>query len=328
LHYLFVHDSDYVGIVNTRLKKGDNIEGRDNRALQKTISGFIKLLFPTGQPTDEEFDEIVEYAIEGRRRVKEQLNKRKPDEEYANIDMSYINKNGQKVVVYCPESKHSTATQNPRKVLTVDNLMDTDIENPIVKEFNPTIDVPSVADSTPIQQESPSQEKEDTKEKTVDVQYGDTGYSYDDLFLDYLKGATTVLLEEPYLSSGFQITNLVRFIELLVKIGDCKVFHLVTKPGETPDESAVINDNLKRIKETLEDMEGSSMAFEYEFDQNSHDRIIRTSTNWDITLGRGLHFYLNLNPNKDSRNFFQMGTYDLSLRPCLKARFTFMKRTK
>ena len=100
LHYLFVHDSDYVGIVNTRLKKGDNIEGRDNRALQKTISGFIKLLFPTGQPTDEEFDEIVEYAIEGRRRVKEQLNKRKPDEEYANINMSYINRNGEKVVVW------------------------------------------------------------------------------------------------------------------------------------------------------------------------------------------------------------------------------------
>ena len=65
---------------------------------------------------------------------------------------------------------------------------------------------------------------------------------------------------------------------------------------------------------------------EYEFDENSHDRYIRTSNNWDITLGRGLHFYQNMNPNKDSRNFFQMGTYDLSLRPCLKARFTFMKR--
>ena len=38
--------------------------------------------------------EIVEYAIEGRRRVKEQLNKRKPDEEYARINMSYINRDG------------------------------------------------------------------------------------------------------------------------------------------------------------------------------------------------------------------------------------------
>lgn len=328
LHYLFVHDSDYVGVVNSRLKKGDNIEGRDNRALQKTISGFIKLLFPTGQPTDEEFDEIVEYAIEGRRRVKEQLNKRKPDEEYARINMSYINKDGQKVVVYCPESKYSIATQNPRKdanvpVLTEpahDNVVTTPVTANVEPEITPNHALSGIVPA------SDTVEDGSLKEKTVDVQYGDTGYGYDDLFAEYLKGASIVMLEEPYLTHGFQMTNLVRFVELLVKIGDCKVFRLVTKPGETPEESTLISDSLQRLKNTLDDMDDVSMTFEYEFDENSHDRYIRTSNNWDITLGRGLHFYQNLNPNKDSRNFFQMGTYDLSLRPCLKTRFTFMKR--
>ena len=328
LHYLFVHDSDYVGVVNSRLKKGDNIEGRDNRALQKTISGFIKLLFPTGQPTDEEFDEIVEYAIEGRRRVKEQLNKRKPDEEYARINMSYINKDGQKVVVYCPESKYSIATQNPRKdanvhVLTEpahDNVVTTPVTANVEPEITPNHVLSDIVPG------SETVEDGSLKEKTVDVQYGDTGYGYDDLFAEYLKGASIVMLEEPYLTHGFQMTNLVRFVELLVKIGDCKVFRLVTKPGETPEESTLISDSLQRLKNTLDDMDDVSMTFEYEFDENSYDRYIRTSNNWDITLGRGLHFYQNLNPNKDSRNFFQMGTYDLSLRPCLKTRFTFMKR--
>lgn len=328
LHYLFVHDSDYVGVVNSRLKKGDNIEGRDNRALQKTISGFIKLLFPTGQPTDEEFDEIVEYAIEGRRRVKEQLNKRKPDEEYARINMSYINKDGQKVVVYCPESKYSIATQNPRKDANVPVLTepahDNVVTTPVTANVEPEITPNHVlADIVP---GSETVEDGSLKEKTVDVQYGDTGYGYDDLFAEYLKGASIVMLEEPYLTHGFQMTNLVRFVELLVKIGDCKVFRLVTKPGETPEDSTLISDSLQRLKNTLDDMDDVSMTFEYEFDENSHDRYIRTSNNWDITLGRGLHFYQNLNPNKDSRNFFQMGTYDLSLRPCLKTRFTFMKR--
>lgn len=328
LHYLFVHNSDYVGVVNSRLKKGDNIEGRDNRALQKTISGFIKLLFPTGQPTDEEFDEIVEYAIEGRRRVKEQLNKRKPDEEYAHINMSYINKDGQKVVVYCPESKYSIATQNPRKdanvhVLTEpahDNVVTTPVTANVEPEITPNHVLSDIVSG------SETVEDVSLKEKTVDVQYGDTGYGYDDLFAEYLKGASIVMLEEPYLTHGFQMTNLVRFVELLVKIGDCKVFRLVTKPGETPEESTLISDSLQRLKNTLDDMDDVSMTFKYEFDENSHDRYIRTSNNWDITLGRGLHFYQNLNPNKDSRNFFQMGTYDLSLRPCLKTRFTFMKR--
>ena len=324
LHYLFVHDSEYVGVVNNRLKKGDNIEGRDNRALQKTISGFIKLLFPTGQPTDEEFDEIVEYAIEGRRRVKEQLNKRKPDEEYARINMSYVNRNGEKVIVYCPESKYSIATQNPRKTLGVEVL-----EEPTPE---PVVPITTVAKPQTSPQSVPSPVSNEIvepigpQEKTVDVQYGDTGYSYDELFADYLKGATIVKLEEPYLAHGYQMTDLVRFVELLVKIGDCKVLQLVTKPGETAAESSIISNSLKQLKDTLADMEGNIMQFEYEFDENAHDRYIRTSNNWDITLGRGLHFYQNMNPNKDSRNYFQMGTYDLSLRPCLKARFTFMKR--
>lgn len=328
LHYLFVHDSDYVGVVNSRLKKGDNIEGRDNRALQKTISGFIKLLFPTGQPTDEEFDEIVEYAIEGRRRVKEQLNKRKPDEEYARINMSYINKDGQKVVVYCPESKYSIATQNPRKDANVHVLTEPAHDNVVTTPVTANVE-PKITQNHVLSDIIPGSETVEDgslKEKTVDVQYGDTGYGYDDLFAEYLKGASIVMLEEPYLTHGFQMTNLVRFVELLVKIGDCKVFRLVTKHGETPEESTLISDSLQRLKNTLDDMDDVSMTFEYEFDENSHDRYIRTSNNWDITLGRGLHFYQNLNPNKDSRNFFQMGTYDLSLRPCLKTRFTFMKR--
>lgn len=328
LHYLFVHDSDYVGVVNSRLKKGDNIEGRDNRALQKTISGFIKLLFPTGQPTDKEFDEIVEYAIEGRRRVKEQLNKRKPDEEYARINMSYINKDGQKVVVYCPESKYSIATQNPRKDANVHVLTEPAHDNVVTTPVTANVE-PEITPNHVLSDIVPGGEMVEDgslKEKTVDVQYGDTGYGYDDLFAEYLKGASIVMLEEPYLTHGFQMTNLVRFVELLVKIGDCKVFRLVTKSGETPEESTLISDSLQRLKNTLDDMDDVSMTFEYEFDENSHDRYIRTSNNWDITLGRGLHFYQNLNPNKDSRNFFQMGTYDLSLRPCLKTRFTFMKR--
>lgn len=319
LHYLFVHDSDYVGLVSSRLKKGDYIEGRDNLALQKTISGFIKLLYPTGQPTDEEFDEIVEYAIEGRRRVKEQLNKRKPDEEYAHINMSYINRNGEKVIVYCPESKYSEATQNPRKEIGVQVLTEP------AKPAKP-VEIAPVGTEIPISAVSETFEEIGPKEKTVDVQYGDTGYSYEDLFGEYLKGAKIVMLEEPYLAHGYQMTDLVRFTELLVKIGDCQVFRLVTKPGETTEESNVISKSLQRLRDTLNDMEDCNMKFEFEFDVNSHDRFIRTSNNWDISLGRGLHFYQNMNPNKDERNYYQMGTYDLSLRPCLKARFTFMKR--
>lgn len=321
LHYLFVHDSEYVGIVNARLQKGDNIEGRDNKALQKSVSGFIKLLFPSGQPTDEEFDEIVEYAIEGRRRVKEQLNKRKPDDEYAHVDMSYINKDGQKVVVYCPESKYSEATQNPRKESGVAVL-----EQP----QHPAVDTPPVitnVEPAPLAAVAVEQEPVENgpKEKTIEIQYGDIGYGYGDLFGEYLKGAKSIRLEEPYLTHIYQMNNFVQFVEMLVKIGDCKHFHLVTKHSEDVVNPQMLERNLEQIKDTLEDSEVFNMKFTYELDDQVHDRAIKTDTGWVITLGRGLHFYQNLNPDRNNRNYLQMGICDLSLRPCLKTRFSFMK---
>ena len=120
--------------------------------------------------------------------------------------------------------------------------------------------------------------------------------------------------------------NWERFVELLVKIGDCKAFRLVTKPGDTPEETNLIIKTLKQLKDTLADVESNTMQFDYEFDENSHDRYIRTSNNWDITLGRGLHIYQDQNPEKGKRNYFQMGTYDLALRPCMKTRIIFTKR--
>ena len=319
LHYLFVHDSDYVGIVNARLKKGDNIEGRDNRALQKTISGFIKLLYPTGQPTDEEFDEIVEYAIEGRRRVKEQLNKRKPDEEYANINMSYINAKGEKVVVYCPESKYSEATQNPRKTdgCTI----------PTEEEPNEvTVLTDNVACYISAEVKVTEEPKDDIipqgpQPKSLDIRHGDTGYSYDNLFAEYLDGAKNVELQEPYLSNIYQLQNLTRFAEMIVKLGTCKKFSLTTKICESTEDTQRLQTALEQLKAALADM---GVEFEYTFSGLIHARFIQSDNGWNISLDRGLHIY---QAPAQPKNYFIMGSYDLELRPCKETKIIYT-RTK
>jgi len=66
------------------------VRGRDETAVIKTVAGFLKILHPQGEPSVENFNEYLEYALEGRRRVKEQLNKRKPDDEFAAIEFSYF----------------------------------------------------------------------------------------------------------------------------------------------------------------------------------------------------------------------------------------------
>ena len=111
-HYQFSH-TDWYEEVNQRIHVGKTVEGRDEKGIKKTVCAFLKILHPDGAPTDEEFEEYVAYAVECRRRVKEQMNKRKPDDEFANIHLSYCTADGQEIVVYCPESRHAVATQNP-----------------------------------------------------------------------------------------------------------------------------------------------------------------------------------------------------------------------
>ncbi len=87
-HYQFKYTNRYEE-VSKRVRLGKSIEGRDEKGIKKTICAFLKILHPSGTPTDYEFEEYVAYATECRRRVKEQMNKRKPDDEFALINLSY-----------------------------------------------------------------------------------------------------------------------------------------------------------------------------------------------------------------------------------------------
>jgi len=68
---------------------GEQLNQRDNRAIKKTLSGFLKILHPDGEYTKDQLEEYLRIAMEGRRRVKEQL-KRIGGLEYRDVDLSYI----------------------------------------------------------------------------------------------------------------------------------------------------------------------------------------------------------------------------------------------
>jgi ATP-dependent Lon protease len=70
---------------------GSHVEGRDATAIKKTVSGLLKILHPDGKWTKEELAEYIELAMEGRRRVKEQLKKRGSFEFYK-TSFSYIDR--------------------------------------------------------------------------------------------------------------------------------------------------------------------------------------------------------------------------------------------
>lgn len=99
-HYGFV--VDYIAEAFQELRKynytealdkyfslGTHLNARDAKAVRKTVSGFIKLLHPDGNYTKDEMKEYLNIALEGRRRVKEQL-KKMLSFEYSQTSFSHI----------------------------------------------------------------------------------------------------------------------------------------------------------------------------------------------------------------------------------------------
>lgn len=70
---------------------GKNLNQRDTIAVRRMVGGFIKLLYPDGEYTKEQLEEILILALEMRRRVKEQL-KKLGGMEFYDVNFSYIDK--------------------------------------------------------------------------------------------------------------------------------------------------------------------------------------------------------------------------------------------
>jgi ATP-dependent Lon protease len=81
----------YSDALDKYFRLGDNLNQRDVIAVRKTVSGLIKLLYPNGEYTKEELEEVLSYSLIGRRRVKEQL-KKIGGMEFYDVHFSYIDK--------------------------------------------------------------------------------------------------------------------------------------------------------------------------------------------------------------------------------------------
>src|SRR5205814_10470107 len=94
---------------------GSHLNARDRKAVRKTVSGLMKVLFPHGDITQEGLGEILELALEGRRRVKEQL-KKMGSFEYYQTSFSYtLQETGEERFVGVPE-------QGGRDLISADPL--------------------------------------------------------------------------------------------------------------------------------------------------------------------------------------------------------------
>jgi ATP-dependent Lon protease len=125
-HYGFVVDylaealremrkHNFTEVIDRHFSMGAHLNARDRKAVRKTVSGLMKILFPHGEVTQEELAEILEFALEGRRRVKEQL-KKMGSFEYYQTSFSYtLQETGEERFVGVPE-------QGGRDLISADPL--------------------------------------------------------------------------------------------------------------------------------------------------------------------------------------------------------------
>lgn len=98
-HYGFVVDyvaealrelrkHNFTEVIDRHFTLGNHLNARDRKAVRKTVSGLMKILYPHGDVAPDELAELLELALEGRRRVKEQL-KKMGSFEYYHTSFSY-----------------------------------------------------------------------------------------------------------------------------------------------------------------------------------------------------------------------------------------------
>lgn len=93
----------YGDALDKYFRLGKNLNQRDTIAVRKMVGGFLKLLYPNGEFTKEQLEEVLKISLEMRRRVKEQL-KKLGGMEFYDVNFSYIdNENFEEKYVSVPE---------------------------------------------------------------------------------------------------------------------------------------------------------------------------------------------------------------------------------
>jgi ATP-dependent Lon protease len=273
---------DYTGLYKQHFEISSEVSTRDQTGFEKTFSGLMKILHPNGKATPEEIGELLDFAMECRRRVREQI--LRIDSTFKANDFTYRNlQSGTEVSVLTPEEQQYPAFSGLRP-LSAEAVGDTtDIPSPQQLDASRPEEMAQLEAAGPLTLS--------LKEHHLVVPENSKGWSYRRLFGDYLMGASGIIIRDPYIRAFHQIRNLMEFLRMvneITPIGDEVSVHLITGSDQESMEKQL--DNLGQVQDSFA---GTSTPFTWEIDAspNFHARSITTNTGWKITLDRGLDLF-------------------------------------
>jgi ATP-dependent Lon protease len=269
----------------------DDISTRDRDGINKTFSGLMKILFPHGEASDAEVEEVLRSSIEGRKRVKDQL--LRIDTTYPEVHFTYRTADGQERQMHTLE-EDEYPNQYHRQLAT--ELV---MPEPAANAADATSAGASVAIKRPEPPAAASASPAPVlKEQHVAFQENQRGVTFDQLFGPYLAGATRITVTDPYLRVFHQLRNLMELLETVSKQKgpeDEVSLHVVTVEDEFHGDRQT--ENLQKIADACTGI-GIQFSWEYDTTGTRHDRDISTDHGWKIVLSRGLDIFQRFELNE------------------------------
>lgn len=263
------------------------ITTRDKMSIEKTFSGLVKLVYPNGEFSEEEAKVLLDFAIECRKRVKDQL--RKMDETFNDDPVKF-------------EYKTRDGKVTQIETLEVMEYGDARLDIlPLAKRQLKT-DVESTSFSG-IGIESKAPKEKHLEGFHLSIRDNQTNISYKSLFGDYLVGATEYVIRDPYVRLPYQIRNFVELCRLIAELK--QEDEEITIELVTYNDEEYLESSRQAFDELGDSLETLGITLKYTFSETLHDRCIEMNNGWKIILGRGLDIWQKTSGRFDIAEFYQ-----------------------
>ena len=282
--------SDFSTLLDGKITLDGSLTTRDKTSIRKTFSGLAKIIYPHEELTNSELYELLDFSIEGRKRVKDQLYLIDETFKKEPVDFKYtIISSGDEI---SPETLENQNYNAAKEVQENEDKKDSPEKS---TEQRPTLNL------------EPHQ--------TV-LRDNQTGISYRKLFDDYLKGAKNITLQDPYIRMYYQFNNLMEFCLML---GNNKSpEEVINLEVVTWNDEEYVDDTIKNLDEVQESVQDLGINFTYRIEQH-HDRYIAADNGWKITLGRGLDIFEKIEGR------FNVAGLDQTKRKCKSCEITYLR---
>lgn len=276
-----------------------SLSTRDRDGVCKTFSGLMKVLFPGEDATKEEARDLLEFSMELRCRVKDQIYR--IDGTFERVENSYKDlETGAVKVVTTLEEQEYPSFYHSRDLVPMKGGCASPLGPRIPETYRPDSSAaePAPAAMGSSAEAEPHASNSSLKTGLVSYRENQRGVSYDLLFGPYLEGARNIEIVDPYVRNFYQVRNVMEVLEAVLRHRDYSVETIKVHLATAPDEHGEPGKQEMYLRQVAEAVASQGVEFTWDMDDpNIHARHIKIDNGWDILLDRGLDIWQRFDAN-------------------------------